>query len=183
MKLKRTIFWGVGVIAVLTVALYAELVREMTNYAPFFLVPCVDHDMAWRSWTCKQVLRYDSLTPDQVAKLNRQAGVLFPAQIKDAATADEMVSLFIKRGVDINAGDWWFVGNGRTALQTLATAGNVDRVQMLLRHGARANVADRDGHTALDLARLAQHKFPGEASRAEVLRLLEEAEKQQSAQK
>lgn len=179
MKLKRAILWGVGALAVATVALYAEWVREMTHHDPFMLVACVGEGSTVRAWTCKQVISRVDWTPDQVAQLNRQAGIEFAAQIDDDATAKEMVSLFLNRGVDINAGDWHFVGKGRTALQTLASVGNVQRVKLLLDHGARVDVKDADGVTALDMARKAQQKHPNEPNRIEIVHLLEAAEGQQ----
>jgi hypothetical protein len=173
MKPKRTVSWVICLVLAIPVLLYAELIREMSTYDPFFLVPCVDQEAAWRAWTCKQVLRYGSLRPDQVAQLNRQGGALFPVLMKEPAAAEEMLTLFVERGVDINAGDRWFTAKGRTALQSMALDGKPDRIDMLLRHGARVDVRDAAGLTALDLARHMKTKFPNEPSRAKVVQLLE----------
>lgn len=181
MKLKRAVLWGVGILAVVTVGLYAEWVREMTGYDPFMLVGCAGEGSTVRAWTCRQVISHVAWTPDQVAQLNKQAGIEFAAQIGNEAVARQMVSLFVKRGVDINAGDWHFVGKGRTALHTFVAEGNAQRVKLLLDFGARANVKDVDGVTALDLAKEEQQKHPADQSRAEIVRLLEATQERQDA--
>lgn len=180
-KSKRAAQWGIGVIAVVTIGLYAEWVREMANHDPFMLIGCVGEGSTVRAWTCKQVMTHVDWTPDQVAQLNRQAGIEFAAHIDDDATAREMVALFLGRGVDINAGDWHFSGKGRTALHTLASVGNVQGVKLLLDHGARVDVKDADGVTVLDMARKALQMHPDEPSRTEIIHLLEAAERQQVA--
>lgn len=171
--MARKLVWG-GVAALVVVAgLYAELVRETTHSTPSMLLACMDADYPWTAWTCKQVLRHDSLKPEQVAELNGDAGARLPVQMKDPAEADDMLTLFLSRGVDIDAGAKSF--KGRTALQSAAVAGAVGEVTLLLKHGARLDVRDAEGHTALDLARQIGDQHPGEPNRAEVVRLLEEA--------
>jgi hypothetical protein len=173
MTTQRKLAW-VGVAAlVVVVGLYAELFRETTHSTPSMLLACMDADYPWTAWTCKQVLLRDSLKPDQVAELNSDAGARLPIQMKNPAEAEEMLTLFLSRGVDINAGAKTF--KDRTALHGAAVAGSVGEVALLLKHGARVDLRDADGQTALDLARQIQQQHPGEPNRAEVVRLLEGA--------
>ncbi len=181
MTTRRKFAWVVVVVLVVAVGLYAELVRETTHHEPPLLLACAEVDYPWTAWTCKQVLLHDSLRPDQVAELNSNAGARLPVQIKDPALAEEMLSLFLSRGVDINAGSKHF--KGRTALHDAAISGAISEVNLLLKHGARLDVRDETGDSPLDYAIMLLRKFPNQPNRAEVVRLLEEAEKRQSAQK
>jgi hypothetical protein len=178
MTTQRKLVWGVVAVVVVAAALYAELVRETAHSTPSQLLACMDVDYPWTAWACKQVLLHDSLTPAQVAELNGEAGARLPIQLKDPAEAEQMLTLFLSRGVDIDAGAKSF--KDRTALHSAAVAGSVGEVTLLLKHGARADVRDADGQTALDLARLIAQQHPGEPNRAEVVRLLEDARPKQA---
>lgn len=164
------------------VGIYAELVREIRQYDPPLLLACADVEWPVPAWTCRQVLLRRSFSSAEVADLNHVGAAVYPAFTENSALADEMLSLFIAHGVDINAPDdkgtrHW------TALQTMAVAGKPDRVEMLLKHGARTDLRDVANMTALDLARQMQEKHPNEPNRVEVIRLLEEAEKHLTASK
>jgi hypothetical protein len=182
MKLKRVVAWSAGAIVVVAAGLYGELVRETTNFPPTLLLACADVEWPMAAWTCKQVLLHRDFSPAEVTELNQESAAAFPVSSKDPAFAEEMLSLFIARGVDVNAVDEKSKG-GWTALHMMASSGNVDGVKLLLKHGARPDIKNRTGVTPLDYARQWQQKFPAEPNHAEVVRLLEEAEKQQSAQK
>jgi hypothetical protein len=182
MKPKRVVAWGVGVLVVVAVGLYGEFVRETTNFSPTLLLGCADVEWPLAAWTCKQVLLHRDFSPGEVAELNREGAAAFPVSSKNPAFADEMLSLFIARGVDVNAVDEQSKA-GWTALHMTVSSGNVAGVKLLLRHGARPDIKNRIGVTPLDYARQWQQKFPADQNHAEVVRLLEEAEKQQSAQK
>jgi hypothetical protein len=171
MTTQRKLAWAGVAVLVVVAGLYAELVRETRAHDPALLLACADVDYPWSAWTCKQVLLHDSLRPEQVAALNADAGARLPIQMKDPAEAEAMLSLFLSRGVDINA----VATNSRTALHDAAIAGAVGEVALLLKHGARTDVRDADGHTALDFARQIQQQHPSEPNRAEVVRLLEQA--------
>ncbi|HVE13131.1 MAG TPA: ankyrin repeat domain-containing protein [Elusimicrobiota bacterium] len=83
------------------------------------------------------------------AKLNRE-GLWRAAEMGDA----RHVEFLLSRGMaDPDARD----EKGRTALMRAALAGQVLTSQALLRFGARADLTDKDGRTALLLAREALH--------------------------
>jgi hypothetical protein len=181
MKPKRAIAWGVGVSAFLALGVYGEFVREAMQFSPSMLLVWIDGSPSLSGWTCKQILIRNSLKPEQVVELNQDAGTRYPIYLKSPELAEEMLSLFIARGVDVNA------GNERTrhwtALHGTVFDGKPDRVAMLLRHGARVDVRGTDGMSPLDYARREQQKALNDPNRAEIVRLLEEAEKQLPAAK
>ena len=160
---KRAIAWIAGGLVLGIGGVYAELVRELHARDPVSLLACMEVEQPWFGWTCKQVLTRSALTPDQVVALNTRAGALFPLLATDTAEAEEMLELFISRGVDINAGD---VNAGHwTALHTIVAEGNVDRVKLLLAHGAKGNVGNDDGESPLDMARRMAALRPGDPNR------------------
>ncbi len=55
----------------------------------------------------------------------------------------------MRKGADVNAADH----AGETPLHIAARRGELSCAQVLLHHGARSDIRDRDGQTALDLAR------------------------------
>lgn len=178
MKTKRTIVLAVLALAILGSGLvYGDFVRRARQDTPSRLLACVEATPAPISWTCRTILLRDSFRPDQVAQLNREAGAVYPLYGDDSALAEEMLSLFQERGVDINAVDER-VPQRWTALQSMVMDGRYpDRITMLLRHGARPDVRDADGMTALDLARQMQQKHPSDSRRVTIVRLLEEVHK------
>ncbi len=181
MKTERLIAWSAGVIAALVIGVYGKLIWTLHQEDPMTLLAHIQADPPLTAWTSRQILLHDSFTPDQIAQLNHEGGALYPVLSDNLTTAEEMLSLFIAHGVDINAGDertrHW------TALHTVAMEGSPERVTLLMKHGARVDVRDADGRTPLDFAREMQQKHPTEPNRAEVVRRLEETEKQPSAQK
>ena len=121
------------------------------------------------------MLLHSSFKPEHVVALNREIGMIFALRPEDLEEAEKMLLLFMAQGVDINAvAENW---KHRTVLHALALEGEAARVKILLRHGARADMRDTEGLTPLDLARIGQAKNPNEPNRAEVVRILEEAEK------
>lgn len=83
------------------------------------------------------------LTPDQIRK--RQGPMLAAAAV---ANRQEMIRFLIKQGFDINAAD----SGGRTALHWAVLAENRGAVPVLLELGAKSDLADTHGQTALALA-------------------------------
>jgi ankyrin repeat protein len=83
---------------------------------------------------------------------------------KTEADAIEAIKILLAAGTDINAVD----GNGRTALHGAAQKGYDQVVRFLAEHGARLDIKDRRGLTALDAANglLGNGGFDG--SRADV---------------
>lgn len=173
MKARRVVFWLVGVAVIGVGIFYAAFVHRLRQDIPVQLLACAHVSPALMSWTCKAILRHDSLRPDQVADLNREAGAAYTLYGADSGFADEMLSLFLEKGVDINARNQ-SVDQHWTALHLLAMDGRrPDRITMLLKHGARPDVRDGDGMSALDLARRELQRYPNDPNRAEVVRLLE----------
>jgi len=176
MSAKRLLIWVSTALLLGVGALYAAIVHSMLDDDPAMLLACMEVDAPWRGWTCEQVLRRAALTPDQVAELNRRGGALFPVMTKDARKAEDMLALFLARGVDVNAGDE--EAEGLTALHAMAGEGNLQRVRLLLAYGARPGVRAAGGLTPLDFARMQLSRRPDDRGAAEVIRLLEAAERQ-----
>lgn len=84
------------------------------------------------------------------------------------------LALLVSRGVDINARN--SQEQGLTALHAAALAGEANGVRLLLAHGARADLQDDKGRTALELARTAAGKHPDDAGLAEVVQLLRDVQ-------
>jgi hypothetical protein len=138
------------------------------------LLGCVDSTPTWRSWTCKQVLVHAALKPDAVLRLNAEAGALYPLALSSPAEAEEMLTLFLKRGVDINARSQK-TDHQWTALHAVAAAGSPEQARLLIKHGARTDVRDSNGMTPIDVARSIQSKYPQQQKATDMLRILESA--------
>ena len=172
---KRIFVWGIAAIAFGFTGLYAAIVYRASGYEPALLLGCIEAESGWRAWTCEQVLRHASLTPEQVRDLNAEAGAKYPVSINAPKKAEEMLALFLSRGVDINAGHRQ--GKNWTALHLAAMSDPPAKVALLLKYGARTDVRDEDGRTPLDLARRSQSRYPNNPYIAEKIRLLEAAER------
>ena len=173
--LKRFFVWGTAAIAIGFTGLYAAFVYETLDDEPLSLIGCIDVEVPLVAWTCEQVLRHASLTPEQVRDLNAEAGAQYPVSINAPKKAEEMLALFLSRGVDINAGHRQ--GKNWTALHLAAMSDPPAKVALLLKYGARTDVRDEDGRTPLDLARRSQSRYPNDPYTAETIRLLEAAER------
>jgi hypothetical protein len=166
---------GMGLILVAVLGIYGWMILETRKHSPLHLLSCIDSEPAIVAWTCKRVLVHDSLRPNQVKQLNQEAGALYPVLSKDLAVAEEMLRLFLSRGVDINAGDASM--RNWTALYSTVGSSDLERTKILLRHGAKADVRDIEGITPLDSARRLQQMYPNETNRLEIIRVLEESPK------
>jgi Ankyrin repeats (3 copies) len=175
MKLKRAIAWAVAALALALVALYGVVVYHLLDDDPVSLVACVKVEAGWLAWSCKQVLRHASLTPEQVHELNTRAGAAAPVSLLRSAEAEDMLTLFLARGVNINAPDRQ--AHDWTALHGFAANGDIAAAKLVLKHGARTDVRDKEGRTPLDVARGARQKFPNNPNHEEMLRLLEAAQR------
>ena len=173
--LKRVLVWGMTAIAIGLIGLYAAIVYGMLDDEPLSLISCIKVEAPWSAWTCKQVLRHASLTPEQVRDLNAEGGAQYPMSMDDPRKAEEMLALFLSRGVDINAGNRQV--KGWTALHSAAMGDLPAKVALLLKYGSRTDVRDEDGRTPLDLARRWQSRHPNDPNIAETIRLLEAAER------
>ena len=174
-RFKRFLVWGIAAIAIGLTSLYAAIVYGMLDDEPLSLISCINVEAPWVAWTCKQVLRHASLTPEQVRDLNAEGGALYPVLMKAPKEAEEMLTLFLSRGVDIDAGNRQV--RGWTALHAVSMGDPPAAVALLLKYGARTDVRDEDGRTPLDLARRSQSRYPDNPHIAETIRLLEAAER------
>jgi hypothetical protein len=104
-NIKRTIAWAFAAPAVALAVTYAVLVRNLLDDDPVSLLACIEVEARWLAWTCKQVLSRASLTPEKIRELNERGGAAFPARMPNPDEAEEMLTLFLARGVDINAPD------------------------------------------------------------------------------
>ncbi|MEC4720155.1 ankyrin repeat domain-containing protein [Noviherbaspirillum sp. CPCC 100848] len=183
MKRKRLAsrYLGAAVVAIIMgmAGLYAVIVYDELDDEPLSLISCIEVEAKWLAWTCKQVLLHASLSPDHVRELNDSGGASYPVSMQDANDAEDILGLFLSRGVDINAADKR--ANDWTALHSAAMNSAPDRVAMLLRYGARTDVRDKHGSTPLDVARRALQRFPGDPRLPENIRLLEAAERNSPA--
>src|SRR4030043_337340 len=77
-----------------------------------------------------------------------QKGITYSREsfLNEAKTGnEEIIKLFIKAGIDINAKD----KNGITALGFASAHGNVELARLLIEKGADVNIKDNNGITAL----------------------------------
>lgn len=175
MTLRRQLFLALGAPALALAVLYGIIVRSLLDDDPTLLLACMEADAAWRAWTCEQVLRYAALDDVRVSALNRRGGASLPLMMADSRKAREILGLFVARGIDVNAGNE--EAQGWTALHGMASEGKVERARWLLQQGARPDVRTQSGLTPLDIARKAQQRHPSSPSAAEMIGLLEAAER------
>jgi Ankyrin repeats (3 copies) len=174
-SVRKAFAWTIAAAVVAIAMLYGAVVYYMLDDEPTLLLGCMEADARWRAWTCKQVLRFATLTPARVRELNEQAGAAFPASLQDPMEADELLTLFLASGVDINAPDRR--AHDWTALHGFASSGDIAATKLILKHGARTDVRDKDGKSPLDVARRAREKFPNDPKYEEMVRLLETAQR------
>jgi hypothetical protein len=165
---------GLALAAAIFLGVFAELVRELRQHDPAYLAACADVELPPVAWTCRQILQHDSLNPTQVADLNRGGGVMHAISIRNLPLAEEVLSLFIANGVDVNArGD--IPSGGLTVLHVMVRDSDLARARLLLKYGARANIPDAHGETAMSLATRLRERNPDQPTRAAIERMLRDA--------
>ncbi len=175
---RRRAAWTTGV-GIVLLGLLSTFPISMNRQGPLAVLICAQQDPQPFAWVCKKLLEHVTLTPNAVAQLNQENGALYPVLDDDAQSAEEMLELFLARGVNINAGNER--AGRRTALHTMASEGNAPKIALLIEHGARVDVRDVNGHTPLDLAKTMQAKVPATADWPEIIDLLEAARVAQGA--
>jgi ankyrin repeat protein len=159
-------------VAVATAALlYAVKILYMARQTPVELIACIDVEQAWMSWTCKEVLFHGGINQAKIIDLNSQAGALYAVSVSNKLEAEELLTFLESAGVDVNARD--VKAKGRTALHSTVASGNVWQSVLLLRHGARIDIADESGVTPLLLARALVKQYPDRQEYKDVLDVLE----------
>ena len=134
-------------------------VLTLRNTSPVTLQACMEAESGARAWSCRQALYLLHPTMDEVQRLNATAGAQLPVRIADSTEAEPLLQHYLQAGVDIDSVDLrsplkW------TALHSVVFEGNAQAVRLLLEHGARIDVKDSKGRTALDLARETLQKTP-----------------------
>jgi hypothetical protein len=172
MKVFKVVGWSIAAMLVAGIGVLAWYSVELYRMGPRYLVACYDGPPDLVGLMCKEVLIHARLDDEGVSELNKESGALYAVSLKDPAAAQEMLALFISKGVDVNAGHERSAK--RTALHSVVAGGEVERVDMLLRHGARPDIKDANGSTPLDEARGFVQRMPSER-RAEIVKLLEGA--------
>lgn len=167
----QILIWGSIATVAGSAVLYSALLHSLSINRPTSLLACMDTEAHWYAWTCEQVLRHTSFTPAQVNEFNANAGARFAIAMNDPVKAEEMLSLLLARGVDINAGDE--KTEGWTALHGAVAGREVNNVELLLKYGARPDSREKNGLTPLDFARRIQRKYSSDPATAEVVRMLE----------
>ena len=171
MTLKRYFAWA-GVIVGTAFLLIAKLfLYSNHDHDPAAPLLCVDVKPRWQSWTHRQTLKYARLNAAEIELLNDHGGAPYPASPANVANAERMLSLFISRGLDIHRGN--LGSRDRMPLHDFAVAGDVERIRMLPRHGARTDIEETDSLTPLDIAERVQQKHRSEAKRSVVVQTLE----------
>jgi hypothetical protein len=169
--LKRPVAILGGLIVATAVLLYAMKIAYMVRQTPLELIACIDAEQAWMSWSCKEVLYHSRMSEAEIVDLNRHAGALYAVSLSNKSAAEELLVFLQSSGVDINAKD--LKATGRTALHTTVASGNALQSELLLRHGARSDVADDNGVTPLLLARQLVKQYPDRQEYGDVLDVLE----------
>ncbi len=72
----------------------------------------------------------------------------FPLLIAQVHGHEDLTELLVQRGADVNQID----RSGRSSLMTAAYHGRLKHVRFLLDNGARVDLKDEDGYTAMELA-------------------------------
>ncbi len=172
--IRSLLLWLLVASAVSLVVLYTAFVYSSMRAGPAHLISCMEVNVRMSAWTCEQVLRHATFSKEHLAELNRSAGARFPISMGDTRKAEEILALFLDKGVDINAPDERL--NGWTALHGAAISREPKEVALLLKYGAKVDVRDTHGRTPLELARLVQTKRQDDSQLAETIRLLETAQ-------
>jgi ankyrin repeat protein len=146
-------------LAASTLGIGAFYANDLRKEDITLLTSCMRVEPAFFAWTCKRAIYLRGLTPSEVKRLNEEAGIVHALAFPDPQDSKEMLELFLKSSVDVNA-----VGreSGRAALHSLVSSRKVEDIRLLLAHGARTNIRDASGRTPLEYAVALQARFPGE---------------------
>ena len=167
--------WTVTAVAVSLFGACAYAVHDLRSEDMVTLQVCVEKYPQPAAWICEQALFSQHPTPQELTELSQRAGALFAVHQTEEEHARRFLKHYIAAGVDVNAVDKRHA-LGWTALHSMVLDPDVSAVRVLIEHGASASIPDAKGQTALDLARGLHAKDPS-PTRAEVVRLLEQAEK------
>lgn len=173
MSPRRILLYGAFAAGVLALAATGWAGMSLRNTSVTRLAACMETESGWEGRICRQAVYWLHPTAEEVRHLNAVAGALFPAQLSDAAEARRLMAHFLAAGVDVNSADQR-VPTRWTALHIAVLEPNPTAVEILLDFGARPDVRDAHGKTALEAAREAQQQRPT-ADYSKVIALLEAA--------
>jgi hypothetical protein len=159
---------AVAAMAAVLVGGYAWYVYDFSQRSVVDKLVCIEHDPAPMSWTCDVLLSRHNFTQTEVAELKQVGGATFPLSLTDRAKAEAYLEMFIANGVDVNAVVDTPSGSDITPLHMVIS--EPDNIRLLLKHGAKPDIRDANGETALDRAKRAAAK--GDAAAAETVKLL-----------
>jgi hypothetical protein len=167
--MNRRIGWASGLLAIVAIGLGAAYVHSLRTEPLTSLIACMRVEPHWIGWTCERAIYGFHLTPAEVQQLNRHAGIIHAVSLREPQASEQLLKFFLAQGVDINAVD---EETGNTALHTLVSSREEVGIRLLLKHGARTDIRDRNGLTATEKTRRLQAKHP-EVNYGPIAQLLE----------
>lgn len=156
--------WCVAAIIVLLTFLCGEIFRSAWKYNLIELEVCDESTMPPKNWICHGILFHARPTPEDVKEFNFSAGAQFPMYMENISKGEKLLERYLSFGLDINAQDQRSLlmpqSSKFTALHLMVMNADANRIQILLKHGAKTDVIDAQGRTPLNLAYMLQEKFP-----------------------
>lgn len=121
---------------------------------------------------CQSFLESGRLTQIEITEINRRGSVGELSEL-DPSIARRMLGALVSQGVDLNAVPETPIAQLHrwTLLHTSSTAPSW-WVELLLEHGARPDLQDKDGNTATDRVKAYTTAQPTDAEAAKILSLL-----------
>ncbi len=171
--MKKFIAGFVVLLAVLVIGGAGLFTYNFANTSPVTLILYMssDESPAVLKWGAEKALYQFHPTAEEAQQLNAEAGARYAAHYPDESQARKLLEHFLENGVDVNAIDK-ATGSGVSALHSAVLERNPFAVDLLLEHGAEANVEGEQGRTPLDFAKLLQEQEAG-ADIAEIIEKLE----------
>jgi ankyrin repeat protein len=171
--LRRIVLWISAIVLAFCALLAARGVYALYHAPLSTLIVCADGEGVGTplQWMCRQGLYAVRVNAPDVEELNRSAGASLAVQMNDKAEAEKLLRFFVARGVDINSADTVYTHSGFTALHAAVLANSPAEARLLMANGAKIDVRDKQGRTALELAQFLQERRPAE-DRAQIIKTL-----------
>lgn len=159
MNLRRTGVWIIAALLIAATAFVALYANSLRHQRLTLLTSCARVEAAPIAWSCKQAIYMRGISAEEVGQLNTGPGAVHALGFDDPNDSKKMLELFLASGVDINSAD---PTTGSTVLHGLVSSRELQDIQLVLAHGARADLRDKQGRTPLDYAIELQNKHPSE---------------------